>query len=249
MLLACASSSEDAGDESDLTQSCEATLTYWQKDAYMDVGGRNLPFWPPHTTTSLSVTCNAGKTKIGEKAMGNHGSVPGMMGTDGKPLLAAVKKETVKGSKAKLTELLATYGECECAPAKFLGLNNLNTPEIQKLVGELANIIETQVPCGTDPKAGKSLELANDLREGKIDEAMVIAKTCTWPGGDAGQSLNAALQKVAADNRGNFVDYHVCNNDATLQGNLVKAFKADGVATKCDQAHALCRGPRWFFTP
>lgn len=245
-VIACASSSEDAADD-DLTKSCQATLTYWQKDAYLDVGGRNMkPFWPPHTTTSLAVTC--GKTKVGEKAMGNHGSVPGVMGTDGTPLLVSVKTETVTGTKAKLTELLATYGECECDPAKFLGLNNLNTPEVQKVVGELANIIEKQVPCG-DPKSGKSLELANDLREGKIDEAMVIAKTCTWPGGDAGQSLNAALQKLAADNRGNFVDYHVCNNDATLQGNLVKTFKTSGVAKKCDQANALCKGPLWFYTP
>ncbi|MFO0665064.1 MAG: hypothetical protein U0174_14010 [Polyangiaceae bacterium] len=242
-MIACGSESA-APDESDITQSCEATFTSWQKDAYMDVGGRNLPFWPPHTTTSLTVTCNGGKTKVGEKNMGNHGSVPGMPGTDGKPLLAAVKKEVVKGSKAKLTELLETYGECECAPAKFLGLNNINTPEIQKLIGELANIIETQVPCD-----GHSVELANALREGNIDAAMPLAKKCTWPGGDAGQSLNLALQKVAADNRGNFVDYHVCNNDATLQSNLIKTFREEGTAPRCDQNHALCRGPRWFYTP
>ena len=245
-VVACASSEESA-DDSDLKQSCEATFTYWQKDAYMDVGGRNLPFWPPHTTTSLSVTCNNGKTKVGEKAMGNHGAIPGVLGTDGTPLLAVVKKETVKGSKAKLTSLLETYGECECAPTKFLGLNNLNTPEVQKLVAELANIIETQVPCGD--KGSKSLELANNLREGKIDEAMALAKTCTWPGGDAGQSLTAALQKVAGDNRSTFADYHVCNNDATLQGNLIKTFRENGVAAKCNQAHALCQGPRWFYTP
>lgn len=243
-VVACGAS-EEVTDDSDLTSNCEATFTYWQKDAYMDVGGRNLPFWPPHTTTSLAVTCGKSKTKVGEKAMGNHGSLPGLPGTDGKPLLAAVKKETVKGSKAKLTALLDAYGECECAPAKFLGLNNLETPEIKKLVGELANIIETQVPCA-DNKQG---ELANHLRNGKIDEAMAIAKTCTWPGGDAGQSLNAALQKVAADNQGNFVDYHVCNNDATLQGNLLKTFKASGATSSCDQNHALCRGPRWFYTP
>ena len=41
VIVSCASSEEATpGDESDIKTKCQATLTYWQKDAYMDVGRR-----------------------------------------------------------------------------------------------------------------------------------------------------------------------------------------------------------------
>ena len=44
-------------------------------------------------------------------------------------------------------------------------------------------------------------------------------------------------------------DYHVCNNDASLQAKLVQSYTSGGQVGSCDGQDPICHSPLWFYSP
>jgi hypothetical protein len=243
-LVACAADegTSDETTEDDLKSSCTATYRTLQKDAYKDLGGRTTPMWPPHTTTDLSVTC--GTTQVGYGFQANYGSKPGEKDKNGRDLLDVVKTETRKGTKAELLALLAEYQGCGCDPSKFLGLSTIQKGPAADLLGQLIPVIERDVTC-----AGGVKGLVDALKAQDIEAATKLVPTCKFTGNDLKSALDEAMAAVAKSANSTLGEYHVCNNNASLQAELFHGYSSKNSAGFCTTSSALCKGPRWYYTP
>src|ERR1700722_19849501 len=113
LVLACGGNGSAAGAASSADESsdtCTATFTWWQKDAYKNAGGRNDPLWPPHTTTELQITC--GGQVVTDTSMTNHGTALGQFDDAGTPMLTNMKQATATGSQDQMTAFMAAYQSC-----------------------------------------------------------------------------------------------------------------------------------------
>lgn len=240
------SSSSSSGGSSGNEELCKATFVWLQKDAYKETGGRTTDLWPPHTTTALSIQCDG---NVAETAfMANHGSEPGSKDAKGNDFLAETRRLEVTGTRTQLTELLATYRACECEPAAFLSMNSLDQNVVADLLGEFTALIEgPNVSCPGNTKD----ELVTALDTQDFESALLIVPTCTWPGADGtpAETLTEALQVVLASTGDVLDDFHVCNNDAKLQADLVTRFQSGGVIAACPRDTDTCKGPMWFYDP
>lgn len=240
------SSSSSGGSSSGAAERCKATFVWLQKDAYKETGGRTTDLWPPHTTTTLAVECDG--AAVASAFMANHGSEPGSKDAEGNDFLAETRRVEVNGTRAELTELLGTYQGCECEPESFLSMNSLDQDVVADLLGEFTTLIEGDtVTCPDDTKD----DLVTALNAQDFESALVIVPTCTWPGpdGNPAQTLSDALQTVIATTGGVLDDFHVCNNDAKLQADLVTGFQTGGAITACPRNTDTCKGPMWFYNP
>ena len=234
------------GDEANVTEgaSCTATFRWLQKDAYKDTAGRTSALWPPHTTTSLDISC-AGKENA-DAFQENHGTKPGAVDAKGDVFLVEVKSATVQGSQKELEALVDAYSSCECeAATKFLSMNSLNDEKVKALLGQVVAYLEKHLSC-----AGGTSALVDYLKGGQIDEAIGILETCSWDSGtDLATGLNEALTALLAASKEQLDGYHVCNNDATLQADLFATFQSTKKARACEATSALCKSPAWFYNP
>lgn len=250
-LVACGDdSAATTGDEADVTaEKCEATFTWLQKDAYKSTAGRTSPLWPPHTTTTLSVTCTRGgkRTEVASATMENHGTKPDAVDANGEPILVPMKSEMVRASRSKLLALVDAYEACDCeAATKFLSLDAMGDDKVQALLGRVSAYLEQHLACpeGTDA-------LVADLAAGDVDAVVAALPSCTWDdGADFASGLDGALEELVAASQEELGDYHVCNNDAELQAGLWATFRSKKQVAACDAAaSAACRGPAWFYSP
>ncbi len=245
-----ASSSSSSGGSSGaaVTESCTATFVWLQKDAYKETGGRTTDMWPPHTTTSLEIACDG--SVLSAAFMANHGSEPGSKDAAGNPLLEETRRLQIPGSRTQLAQLLDTYKSCECEPASFLSMDSLDQDLVSDLLGRFTELIEGDTVSCPD---GSKADLVTALQAQDFESALVIVPTCTWPGPDGtpAASLSEALSAaIAATGSGNALDdYHVCNNDAKLQADLVAGFASNGAITACPRNADTCKGPMWLYNP
>jgi len=232
----------DAGQ----AETCEATFTWWQKDAYLDAPGRGSAFWPPHTTTSMTVTCTptggTAETVVDTERV-NHGTSTADVDMAGTQILEAVRTETAMGTRADLTALATAYESCECGTT-FLSLDALSDTAAMDLVTELATYLNANMTCPA--AAGGVGQLISDLMAGDIAAVLALGPMCTFTAGSWQEGLNDALATVVAVTSDVLADYHVCNDDALLQAGLWDAYVSTGTVSACDPGAALCSGPEWF---
>jgi hypothetical protein len=227
------------------TESCVATFRWLQKDAYKSTPGRTSTLWPPHTTTTLDVTCNG--ADAGSAFHENHGTLPTAADDAGTRILQEMKRETATGSRAELAQLLGAFAACQCDPTtKFLGLDALKDNGVTQLVDKLSVYLTSNLTC---PAPGTA-DLVTNLKAGSIDAVLAALPGCTWAG-DAGLAagLDQAWQSIIAASAEVIAGYHVCNNDAKLQAGLWSTFAAGKTVAACDGDASVCHGPAWFYAP
>ncbi len=247
---ACTVESADvASDSDDVTSSaCKARLHWLQKDAYKSSAGRTSDLWPPHTTTELEIVCQShGVDKLVTRVeMDNHGTKVGAVDASGKVILVETKLTEIAGSKSKLLALAKAYGACECdSVTDFLSLDNLDQGLEKDLIGKVAAYLQANLVCpnGTDG-------ILAALQGGRIDEVLGTLPSCTWKSGKSlAGGLDEAMGALAAETQGELGNYHVCNNDAELQAQLVADFAATGKVRACDAQSPVCHSPSWFYNP
>jgi hypothetical protein len=243
--VGCGGDDDGGAIDGGVAESCTATFSWWQKDAYLDAAGRNSTFWPPHTTTTLEFTCTPpdDAPPVAESEMVNHGTSIDDTDMDDAQILALMREETVSGTRAELTDLVAAYEACECGTT-FLSLDALGDSAVMDLVDELSTYLTANMTCPVE--AGGVAQLVSDLTAGDIAAVLALAPMCTFAAGSWQEGLDDALAAIIAAAQEVLADYHVCNNDALLQAELWNAFASDGSVGSCDTSSLVCAGPEWF---
>lgn len=233
-------------------ESCYAIFRWLQKDAYKSTGGRTNPTWPPHTTTVMEVHCldSTGGDKLIESAYrDNHGSAPGQLDPNGRPLLDDVKDSgPVSSTREQLLALLEQYRHCECAPATtFLSMTSARGPLEHKILDQVTGYLQQHLTCSGGTSTG---DLITMLQNGNFDQAVAALSSCTWDSGSSFQDgLEQAAQAVMTSLSSDLAQYHVCNNDAMLEAQLWNDFATTGNVGTCDDTSPICAGPAWYYTP
>ncbi len=243
---ACSDDVETADPNNVTETSCEATFSILQKDAYKETAGRSSELWPPHTTNTLTVTCNGKVVK--EAVAANHGTLPGAKDANGDVILQEMKTVELDGSKTELLALTAAFEDCSCeAETTFLSMDSLSETAAADLVGELTQYLSENLVCSDGVTTN---EVIGYLASGQIEETIIGLTYCSWASGATFEDgLDEALEAIIAATQDTLADYHVCNNDAVLQAELITSFEETGKVTDCDAAVAACRGPLWFYNP
>ena len=223
---------------------CDGSLVFLQKDAYKETAGRSSASWPPHTTTTLSWTCDDGTE--GSSFHANHGTEPGETDANGEVFLEETGSTAVAGDPTSLASLRDAYDACECSTA-FLSLDALGDAAVQDLVGALSQYILDNLTCGGAVDAQGLVDL---LQQGEIAEALTELPNCNWAAGfDWEEGFDEALTAIIGTASATLADYHVCNNDAALQAKLIRGYVDSGTVTPCDGNDPICSGPTWFYSP
>lgn len=226
------------------SQSCDAAFTWLQKDAYKDTAGRSSELWPPHTTTTLEVSCAGQLVKSSFRE--NHGTKPSDKDATGAVFLVPVGTLQATATWAELEPLVQAYDGCECG-TQFLSMDALGDAAVQKLVAEIKSYVLAHLTC-TGPVDATGL--VQKLETGDIAGVLQVLPNCSWAVGfDWSLGFDDALGKIIATAQETLADYHVCNNDAELQATLFDSFAKTGTVSACDGQSALCHGPKWFYAP
>ena len=225
-------------------QSCEAVLTFLQKDAYKETAGRTSSLWPPHTTTTFEISC--GGEVVGSAFMANHGTEPDAVDANGDLFLESQGAVTIEGPRDELEALLDAYTACEC-DTQFLSMDALSDSVVQDLVGEITSYVAANLTCSGPVTAD---DVAMMLSQGDIEGVLVALPDCAWSSGtDWDTGLDQALEAIIAAESETLAEYHVCNNDAMLQAELIEAYATDASVGSCGPMSPLCRGPAWYYEP
>lgn len=233
-------------------ETCTATFQWLQKDAYKDTAGRTTSLWPPHTTTTLAITCQVGEDgpveQVGSAFHANHGTEPSAVDANGDVFLVEIRADEIKGSREDLLDLLAKYEACECdAATKFLSLDSLQDAAVDALLKNVVAYFQTHLSCTS---AGGVDALIQALQAGDFDQVLTDLPTCSWDSGsDLASGFDEALSTFLATTQEVLAGYHVCNNDAELQANLFLSTAGGKKAVACDANQDLCKGPKWFYDP
>ncbi len=230
---------------------CTAEFVWLQKDAYKDTPGRTNPLWPPHTTTTLTITCpdSSGQLEQVDYAFqNNHGTDPGTTNDAGVQMLTPMKDVTVTGTKTELEQLFSTYQGCVCDPVtQFLSVDSLQSVGAQEIVNSVVTYFQQNLVCEVD---GGTDSLIQEITAGNLDAAIAQFSECTWSNGASfNDGLDAALTAFLQGTQETLAGYHVCNNDATLEATLFDTYQSTGKIGTCDKSSSTCSGPIWFYTP
>lgn len=226
---------------------CQGWFRILQKDAYSETAGRSGSFWPPHTTTTFSYTCDWDEGDFHEAIMNNHGTLPSAIDQNGFDILEEVATVYLEGSPNQFEQLEAAYRACECDTAtNFFSLDGLGDDAVQAVVSNLVEYFQANLEC---PAPGGVDQLITNLQAGDIDLVVEALPTCEFINGDLEQGLNGALSAFLATSGARLDDYHVCNNDARLQTKLMEHFGATYEVSTCDATSGACRAPIWFYDP
>jgi hypothetical protein len=233
---------------------CQAVFRWLQKDAYKSTAGRSTAAWPPHTTTTLEVSCataDGGEEVVASVFMANHGTAPGAVDASGTEILVEVKRsEPIPGDRATLLGLVDAFQQCECAPAtEFLSMDALksNDEMMKQILAGVTSYVEDHLVCAGEVTTSDVVGLLNAL---DFEGVLAALPSCSFAAGSGwAEGLDEAAQSVVAGLQQTLAGYHVCNNDAKLQAELFATYAAEGIVRACDNSSALCQGPAWFYTP
>ncbi len=227
-------------------ESCTATFHWLQKDAYNDTAGRSSDLWPPHTTTQLDLSCDG--VAVQSAFMANHGTEPGAKDKNGDVFLVEVKKAEAPITRAEMLGLMTAYQSCECDPTtKFLSMDSLSDALAKQLLTDVQNYVGMHLTCSI---TGGTPQLLMDLQAGNIAQVIADLPMCTWDNGTGfADGLDKAFQALVAQTSETLQNYHVCNNDATLQAKLFDTFTTTHQVAPCDMTSSVCHGPLWFYKP
>jgi hypothetical protein len=235
-------------DPAKAAESCTATFRWLQKDAYKNTGGRTSSAWPPHTTTQLDVRCvdaKGNETFSTSAFRENHGSKPGQLDANGKPLLDEVRHTDATGTRDQVLALVDSYKGCECDPTtQFLSMDVAKEDvSMQKILAGFADYTSAHLGCSGGVT---TQDVVGKLQSGDFEGALAGFQSCEWASGygwldGLTQSAKGVLPDLSA--------YHVCNNDAKLEAALFAQFTTNGTAPACDSTSDVCKGPAFFYQP
>lgn len=215
---------------------CMIAFNWYQKDSFQDYPKRIAKFWPPHTTTELDIQCEGNNGFKSIHAQTNHGTGPDKI-VHGIQVLQKIKSTRFRSSEADAKKLDQMYRVCECQGAYF-SMEELNK-ESRELFSVLSDRTKERFNC-----KDKSMVVA-DLKSGKISPDLLlkcgIGTNHDWEAafGDAMNHLSNPLDS-----------YHVCNNDAQLQAEMIRHFVDQGTVIACnDMKSSACSGPKIFYKP
>ena len=250
-MTACTTSGKEVGSQHYVKddgapvddESCSATFHWLQKDAYANRAGRTTQFWPPHTTTEITVKCDSGYTTTAVRE--NHGTKPSDVDASGTQILVETKvSDPVSATFAQMKALLAAYADCECAPTTAFLTVDAVSPQAAQMFATLGSYVANSMTCdGVDLS-----QVVTWLQQGQVDSLLSELPKCTWNAGqDWPTGFATATKTVLGDEYG---AYHVCNNDAQLESALWNGFAARPASlVSCNADSATCHGPTFFYNP
>ena len=214
------------------------TLTVLQKDAYKETAGRTSDLWPPHTTTVLEWGENHRAVQV------NHGTSPEERDANGDLFLVPVKVYRFSGTESELQELEATYKLAvnDDADHKFFSLDDGQAAMVESLLNGLYDYIaddENGFICSNGVTKEQVLSM---LSNKNFDTLLIAIPKCNWTQTDYNRAFNYVLDDIFAT----MGEYHVCNDDAIMQVDLVKNFILNGNITMPEKSND---GPDMFYTP
>ena len=221
----------------------EGTLTVLQKDAYSDVAGRSSDLWPPHTTTVF-------EWELGKKIQLNHGTAPDEVDGSGKPFLVEVKVYRFKGTKEQLEALQAAYSRAvyddENGEHKFLNLTEgegaLEKSFLEGFKKYIADDANGLVCSGPITKE----QLVALLEAGDFQGFGNALAYCNWGSSEWKIAFETVLEDVFSALGEELKAYHVCNNDAWLQVELIKHYITTG---EIKIPEKIENGPMMYYKP
>jgi hypothetical protein len=235
------------GDGHKSTESCIASLHWLQKDAYAKYPGRTTELLPSHTTTRLIVECRRDGAEEAERVAtvdhANHGTAPDTVSADGVPMLVEEVTQTAKGTRAELTALATAMQSCECDAEGGTQFLSTHVPDAEFLTA-VASSLDGSTGC--EPLV-EALRASGDAMSHALPEA---AAQCHPAPPDTVPTVFTRTMKQELEARGDRPsDYHVCNNDARLQGELFRRFATEHIVVRCDAGSPICRDPKFYLDP
>ena len=234
-------------------EECTATFTVYQKDAYLTSNGREHPYLPVHTSTSLIIECpGLGTRKALEHP--NHGTRPEERSPNGKPYLDITRIDSVQLSHLEAENLKTAYTESTCDHATtstFLSIDQLNEE-----VNETIHSEEFQKHVAEEILQAVSRHIQDDVRQAihRLIESGDFNKALAYyyehlndPSRWASLFTKVWYRVVEKQLDLKAPSFHVCNNDAALQIRTWESFKNPDTEPLTAQAHQnLCHGPLLF---
>ena len=233
-------------NDDEVVELYKGTLTVLQKDAYSEAAGRSSDLWPPHTTTVLQWAGEDGGDSDSTVQL-NHGTAPGATNPQGEVYLVETKVYSFSGTRSDMDALQSAYeiAICDNGESKFLDLTEGEGVLEKVFLTELRDIIFSDDEFTCSGSVNKDSIIAF-LEAGDVHKVIAEIHKCSWTSSDWLIAFEAALGKAIED-LGHAVDeYHVCNNDAIMQVEMVKAFIATG---EVPVPSGDCNGPIWLYVP
>lgn len=240
LLLFFLSSCKDDNVTEPEAEKYTGTLTVLQKDAYSNIAGRTSNLWPPHTTTVF-------KWENGTEVQLNHETAPDEVDAQGNPFLVVTKVYTFTATKSQMEAIQKAYKEAVCDDEnhKFLGLDDTKGVLESSFLNGLKEYIANDASFTCNGTVSKDSLIAL-FESGEIAKVIAELPNCSWEQESWKLAILSVLFDVLKSFGHNISDYHVCNNDALMQVNLIKNFINTGKVTV---PHKTCIAPMIFYTP
>ena len=241
ILFLSISCNKDKDPEPEPEKTYNGTLTVLQKDAYSDVAGRTSDLWPPHTTTVF-------KWENGEEVQLNHGTAPEETDANGDLFLVEAKVYSFSGTKSQMEALQTKYKEAiyDDATHHFLNLTDGTAVleqsfllGIKEYMRDGANGLTMTGPISKD-----SLIMLFEI--GDYHRFGAALPSCNWTQSHWTIAFESVLGDIIGDLGLNLEYYHVCNDDAYLQVDLIKNYIPTG---KIETPAKINDGPMMFYIP
>lgn len=217
-----------------------ATFSVLQKDGYSNIAGRTSALWPPHTTTVFSWS-------LGSAVQLNHGQAIDVVDKKGNFLLEEVEVYSLSGTANDFSALQEAYMNAACdADNKLVFGISIASSNLEKAVLDgVKEMVRADASFKTAGFVSKDSLLA--LFEQR-EYGLVVKElpNCNWKQSDWKTAFETSLATELAKEGKTSADYHICNNDAYLQVELIKNFIATG---KVELNIGSCDGPRWYYAP
>jgi len=216
------------------------TLTVLQKDAYSNIAGRTSNLWPPHTTTVF-------KWENGTEVQLNHGTAPDEVDAQGNPFLVVTKIYTFTGTKSQMEALQQAYKKAVCDDDhhKFLDFNDATDVLESSFLDGLKEYIAKDASFTCSGSVSKDL-LITLFEAGEFAKVITELPNCSWNQESWKLAILSVLNDVLLSLGHKISDYHVCNNDAAMQVDLIKNFINTG---KVITPKKTCIAPMIFYNP
>ena len=232
-------------DNEDIFEIYNGTLTVLQKDAYSNTPGRNNLLWPPHTTTVF-------KWNNDESVRLNHGTAPNEKDPNsGDLMLDVVKTYSFQGSKEDLEKLQEYYKKaiCDTVDGKpyntFLSLVSGKEELAKVVLQSLGEFVTNNDHSFSHPGMTKE-QVLQLIASGDVSKLMPLLANSTMTPSQLKTAIHNILKNAFEKLGKDITSYHVCNNDAALQVELIKNFIKTG---EVQMPQRKCEGPMMYYFP
>lgn len=239
-LLLLTTSCNDDNESNIVSDQFSGTLTVLQKDAYSNVAGRSSKLWLPHTTTVF-------KWDEGTTVQKNHGTAPNERDSEGELFLEEIIVYKFSGTEEQMEKLEEAYKKAvyDDGAHKFLDLENGEGELAKGFLSGLKHYIADGDNLFTCEGTNKA-DIIRLFELKKFNEITKKIDACNFTKTDWSFAFAEVLGDVLGDFGHNINDYHVCNDDAVLQVDLIKNYIKTG---EIKIPELVNDGPMWYYTP